>query len=59
MAAPAPSPTRPKLALDGRAFLSRWGALLALVGLIAFNLAFTPNFATWQTLNVNLTQVCA
>ncbi|KAA2236284.1 ABC transporter permease [Salinarimonas soli] len=59
IAAPAPSPTRPKLALDGRAFLSRWGALLALVGLIAFNLAFTPNFATWQTLNVNLTQVCA
>lgn len=57
IAAPAPSPTRVRL--DGRAFLSRWGALLALLGLIAFNLAFTPNFATWQTLNVNLTQVCA
>ena len=31
-----------------------WGALLLLVLL---NLAITPNFATWQTLNVNLTQV--
>ena len=30
-----------------------------LLLLILFNLAFTPNFATWQTLNVNLTQVCA
>jgi galactofuranose transport system permease protein len=39
--------------------LTRFGALLALAALIAFNLAFTPNFATWQTLNVNLTQVCA
>ena len=27
--------------------------------LILFNAAFTPNFLTWQTLNVNLTQVCA
>ena len=39
--------------------LTRFGALIALAALIAFNLAFTPNFATWQTLNVNLTQVCA
>src|SRR5215213_4543756 len=38
--------------------LSRYGTLAALVLLIAFNLAFTPNFATLQTLNVNLTQVC-
>lgn len=40
-------------------FLRRYGALIALALLILFNLAFTPNFATWQTLNVNLTQVCA
>jgi ribose transport system permease protein len=39
--------------------LRRYGALLALLFLLLFNLAFTPNFATWQTLNVNLTQVCA
>jgi ribose transport system permease protein len=55
IAAPAPRPVR----FDGRAFLTRHGAVLALVLLVAFNLAFTPNFATWQTLNVNLTQVCA
>jgi ribose transport system permease protein len=57
-ALPAPSSGR-TLGFDWRAFLSRWGALLALALLILFNLAFTPNFATWQTLNVNLTQVCA
>jgi ribose/xylose/arabinose/galactoside ABC-type transport system permease subunit len=39
--------------------LARHGALIALALLVLFNLAFTPNFATWQTLNVNLTQVCA
>jgi len=44
---------------DVTGLLRRYGALVALVVLILFNLAFTPNFATWQTLNVNLTQVCA
>ena len=29
----------------------------ALVVLLAFNFAVTPHFASWQTLNVNLTQV--
>jgi ribose transport system permease protein len=43
---------------DVPAFLRRWGAVIALVALIAFNLAFTPHFATTQTLAVNLTQVC-
>jgi len=38
-------------------FLVQYGALLALGLLVAFNLAFTPNFVSWQTLNVNLTQV--
>jgi galactofuranose transport system permease protein len=39
------------------AALGRYGTLGALVLLLLFNFAFTPNFATWQTLNVNLTQV--
>jgi ribose transport system permease protein len=38
-------------------FLVQYGALLALALLILFNLSFTPNFVSWQTLNVNLTQV--
>ena len=38
-------------------WLSRYGTILALILLILFNLAFTANFATWQTLNINLTQV--
>lgn len=39
-------------------FMARYGTLIALVLLILFNLLFTRNFATTQTLNVNLTQVC-
>ena len=35
----------------------RYGILLALFILIGFNVIFTPNFISWQTLNVNLTQV--
>lgn len=51
-------PTRaPTGRRDALAFLARHGALVALAVLILFNLAVTPNFATWQTLNVNLTQV--
>src|SRR4051795_4026148 len=41
----------------GRLSLSRQGAFWALVVLLVFNIAFTPHFASWQTLNVNLTQV--
>jgi len=60
IAAPAPAPAASRsLRFDWKTVLSRWGALVALALLILFNLAFTPNFATWQTLNVNLTQVCA
>ena len=40
------------------AFVRRNGALVALTLLILFNFAVTPNFATMQTLSVNLTQVC-
>lgn len=50
-AAAAPS----TLARLGR--LPGGGAALALVVLLAVNLAFTPNFLTTQTLLVNLTQV--
>jgi ribose/xylose/arabinose/galactoside ABC-type transport system permease subunit len=39
-------------------FLKRYGTLTTLIALILFNFAFTPHFATLQTLNVNLTQVC-
>jgi len=45
--------------LDLPALLARHGALIALLLLVLVNLTITPNFATWQTLNVNLTQVCA
>jgi galactofuranose transport system ATP-binding protein len=38
--------------------LRRRGTLIALLALIVFNLFFTPHFVSWQTLNVNLTQVC-
>jgi galactofuranose transport system permease protein len=38
--------------------LRRYGVLIALVVLLAFNFAVTPHFATMQTLSVNLTQVC-
>jgi ribose transport system permease protein len=55
----APSAAARSGRFDGRSFLTRYGTFLALALLILFNFAFTPNFATWQTLNVNLTQVCA
>jgi ribose transport system permease protein len=51
------APTR--RAVELRSLASDKEALIALLLLIAFNAAFTPNFLTLQTLNVNLTQVCA
>lgn len=38
-------------------WISRYGTLVAFLLLIAVNMAITPNFLSWQTLNVNLTQV--
>ncbi|MGL4311324.1 MAG: ABC transporter permease [Paracoccaceae bacterium] len=38
--------------------LGRYGTVIALLLLLTFNLIFTPHFLSWQTLNVNLTQVC-
>ncbi|QEN87466.1 ABC transporter permease [Labrys sp. KNU-23] len=43
---------------DVPAFLQRYGVIIALLLLIGFNFAVTPNFATTQTLLLNLTQVC-
>jgi ribose/xylose/arabinose/galactoside ABC-type transport system permease subunit len=53
------APTRSPLeGFNALSFLARYGTLIALALLIVFNLIFTRNFATLQTLNVNLTQVC-
>ncbi len=46
---------RPKLGVA--TFFRRYAALTGLVVLLVFNFAVTPNFASVQTLNVNLTQV--
>ena len=43
----------PRLAM----ILQRYGAVIALLLLLLFNAFFTPYFLTFQTLNVNLTQV--
>jgi simple sugar transport system permease protein/ribose transport system permease protein len=40
-----------------RALSQTYGALVALVLLLGYNILFTPNFLTPQTLNVNLQQV--
>src|SRR5271170_2368011 len=55
--ADAPTIGRKGLSLDLAVFFRRYAALAALILLLAFNFAVTPNFASWQTLNVNLTQV--
>lgn len=52
------TPAHSRSPFDPFVFLSRYGTLIALLLLILFNLLFTRNFATLQTLNVNLTQVC-
>ena len=54
-ASPAPAAARGGPSI--RALLARYGILLALVLLVAFNIAVTPNFLAFQTLYVNLTQV--
>ena len=53
----APTIERKGVSLDVAAFFRRYAALAALIVLLAFNFAVTPHFASWQTLNVNLTQV--
>jgi ribose transport system permease protein len=51
--APTARAARPNMAQ----FLSRYGTFAAFILLLLFNLIVTPNFLSWQTLNVNLTQV--
>jgi galactofuranose transport system permease protein len=51
------APNRPASAIALASLASRYGTTLALLLLIAVNMAITPNFLSWQTLNVNLTQV--
>lgn len=55
----AEAPTLPatRRPIDALAFLRRYAALTALLVLLVFNFAVTPHFASFQTLNVNLTQV--
>lgn len=55
---PAPQPSG-TLSSGSRLFslASRYGTFVAFLVLIAVNIAVTPNFLSWQTLNVNLTQV--
>lgn len=49
----APPPNR----FSRRFVLADWGVWVALIALIIFNLVATPRFATWQTLQTNLTQM--
>jgi ribose transport system permease protein len=53
----SPKPLSPRISWLQLA--SRYGTFVAFLALLAFNLAMTPNFLSWQTLNVNLTQVAA
>jgi galactofuranose transport system ATP-binding protein len=57
---PPPGRPAPKPAAQQRfrRLLAKNGTLVALLLLIVFNLIWTPHFLSWQTLNVNLTQVC-
>ena len=55
--ADAPTLQGRRAAPDVLAFLRRYAALTALIVLLVFNFAVTPHFASFQTLNVNLTQV--
>jgi galactofuranose transport system permease protein len=55
--ADAPTILQKRVVPDVSAFFRRYAALTALFALLAFNFAVTPHFASWQTLNVNLTQV--
>lgn len=47
----------PKPFAFDRHTLASYGSLTALILLVLLNIAITPNFLAWQTLNVNLTQV--
>lgn len=50
-------PTVRSSRVNAAQLLSRYGTFAAFIALLVFNLIVTPNFVSWQTLNVNLTQV--
>jgi ribose transport system permease protein len=50
-------PQRRAAGTAGRFSLANHGALVALLIIILVNVAITPNFLSWQTVHVNLTQV--
>lgn len=55
-----PPMARTKTVFDPASLLRvvrRYPAVSALIALLIFNFIFTPHFASWQTLRVNLTQV--
>src|SRR5215216_7446604 len=43
--------------LNTAVWISRYVTLAVFMVLVLFNVIVTPNFLSWQTLNVNLTQV--
>ena len=51
------SPRAATASMSPLVFLSRYGTFLAFIALLLFNVFVTRNFLSWQTLNVNLTQV--
>ncbi|MFN8499155.1 MAG: ABC transporter permease [Anaerolineae bacterium] len=56
--APAPGVSRRLVVPDRlRAYVETYGALIGLIVLFLYNVFFTPNFLTAQTMYVNLTQV--
>lgn len=50
-----PTSTTPKI--SPMQLIGRYGTFAAFLALVIFNILVTPNFLSWQTLNVNLTQV--
>ncbi len=51
------TPTSAPPRLTPMEWIGRYGTFIAFLALLLFNVVVTPNFLSWQTLNVNLTQV--
>ena len=49
----------PRVSPPSPPFFARWATLGALIALIVVNLAITRDFASWRTLDINLTQVAS
>jgi ribose transport system permease protein len=52
------TPSRRRMLRPWYRKVRKHGIFVALLALLLFNLVFTPHFISWQTFNVNLTQVC-